>query len=160
MEILAVSYGKISRVAGLEGLSNLQELKLDHNRISRIQGFDDLNSLESLDLSFNSIERINNLDKLTRTRPHLCINRIETLENLDSLTSLSNLYIIANPIHAISSNTYRLLASNRVAIYAYEGSNHIDIDTFMKRNGIEFLHIRPVESETNRASNTQMRSNQ
>jgi Leucine-rich repeat (LRR) protein len=145
LEILAVSYGKISRVAGLEGLSNLQELKLDHNRISRIQGFDDLNSLESLDLSFNSIERINNLDKL---------------ENLDSLTSLSNLYIIANPIHAISSNTYRLLASNRVAIYAYEGSNHIDIDTFMKRNGIEFLHIRPVESETNRASNTQMRSNQ
>lgn len=161
LEILSVSYGKISRVSGLEGLSNLVELNLDHNRISRIQGLSGLPSLKTLDLSYNSIERINNLDSLlSLTSLNLTHNRIETLENLESLTSLSNLYIIANPIRFVSSNTYRLLITNRVAVYAYEGSNFIDIDTLMERNSIEFLQVRPVEPDTNRTSNTLMRSNQ
>lgn len=142
LEALSVSYSEVSRITGLEGLSNLTELNLDHNHIARVQGLNDLPSLESLDLSYNEISKIENLENLTSIIAlDLSHNQIESLENLRMLKSLKTLKIVANPIRFISLNTYRLIVSNDVKLIVYEGSNATDVKEWIKKNDIRFKGI-------------------
>jgi hypothetical protein len=79
LRVLNLNHNFITRIKGLESLENLEELHLDHNRISIIEGLDCPSNLHRLSLYHNQIERINNFD------------------NLDNLNSI---HLGKNPIYA------------------------------------------------------------
>jgi len=54
----------ITEIIGLEHLSQLQKLILDHNKISEIKGLELLKNLKELDLRYNEITEIKGLEHL------------------------------------------------------------------------------------------------
>ncbi|KAI1348603.1 hypothetical protein F5Y01DRAFT_306688 [Xylaria sp. FL0043] len=95
-------------VQDIEGLSDLaatlEELDLYDNLISRIQGLDNLTNLTSLDLSFNKIKHIKNISNLTNlTDLFFVSNKISRIEGLDTLVNLRNLELGSNKIREIQN---------------------------------------------------------
>jgi len=74
----------ISEIEGLEALTNLQVLNLNHNKIVNIRGLGTLGNLQDLNLASNQIEVIKNLDHLTNLkRLNLYGNRIHHVESFN-----------------------------------------------------------------------------
>ncbi|MFX1520480.1 MAG: leucine-rich repeat domain-containing protein [Promethearchaeota archaeon] len=70
-----------TEIIGLERLSNLQKLILDHNKIREIKGLDHLKNLKELDLRYNEITEIKGLEHLINLQElHLSGNPIRTDE--------------------------------------------------------------------------------
>jgi len=65
LEIRFKKINAISEIEGLEQLTNLQELVLDHNKIKEIKGLNALTQLRQLDLRFNEITEIKGLKQLS-----------------------------------------------------------------------------------------------
>jgi hypothetical protein len=92
----------IAKIVRINGLSDLQILRMNDNQLSLIEGLDGLTNLRELHLYNNKIERIEGLDGLTNLRElHLYNNKIERIEGLDGLTSLRKLYLDNNMIYRI-----------------------------------------------------------
>jgi hypothetical protein len=96
LKVLNLNHNLITKVKGLESLENLEELHLDHNRISIIEGFDCLSNLHRLSLYNNQIEQIRNFDNL---------------ENLDSI------HLGKNPIYVRIFNTLGAVTPQTVLEY-------------------------------------------
>jgi len=62
---LDLSGNQISKLEGLDGLSNLTVLYLSDNQISKLEGLDGLSNLTVLDLSGNQISKLEGLDGLS-----------------------------------------------------------------------------------------------
>ena len=121
LTMLDLSLNQISRIEGLEALSNLkilflyknqikqtgdlnnlkslQILLLGSNQISQIEGLGALRKLKIVDLNKNLIIRIEGLHKLSGLQK-LCLsfNQISRIEGLDALSSLQELYLDNNQI--------------------------------------------------------------
>ncbi|KAJ7338962.1 hypothetical protein JRQ81_012864 [Phrynocephalus forsythii] len=73
----------ISRIEGLDHLSNLQHLDLSSNHISSIEGLSSLASLCTLNLACNKITKVEGLEKLINlTKLNLSYNHIHDLTGL------------------------------------------------------------------------------
>ncbi|GLI61365.1 hypothetical protein VaNZ11_003728 [Volvox africanus] len=104
----------ITRIEGLEGLLNLQELVLDRNRIRYID-MDALNGLprlRELRLEENGLRSLHGFHPVARTLQalHVGSNRISEpadLERLTTLTGLLELTLAGNPISR--KNAYRAM---------------------------------------------------
>lgn len=68
LEIRFKKLADISEINGLEQLTNLQELVLDHNKIKEIKGLHALTQLRKLDLRFNEITEIKDLSHLSNLK--------------------------------------------------------------------------------------------
>jgi len=64
LEIRFKNIREINEITGLENLTNLQKLILDHNKIVEIKGLNQLKNLKELDLRFNNISEISGLEHL------------------------------------------------------------------------------------------------
>lgn len=64
---------KISSLSGLENLTGLEHLNLQHNEVSSVEEISKLTNLVQLDLSFNSIDAFEEVTK---------INQLETIRKL------------------------------------------------------------------------------
>ncbi|KAL2112734.1 hypothetical protein VUR80DRAFT_6616 [Thermomyces stellatus] len=119
---LCFRQNSIQTIEGLSCLAEtLTELDLYDNLITRIRGLDDLTNLTSLDLSFNKIRHIKNVDHLTKLRElFLVSNKISRIEGLDNLRNLTSLELGSNRIRQIQnldslSNLEELwLAKNKI----------------------------------------------
>ncbi|MFX1520481.1 MAG: leucine-rich repeat domain-containing protein, partial [Promethearchaeota archaeon] len=68
LEIRFKKVPDISEIEGLESLTDLKELILDHNKIREIKGLDHLKNLKELDLRHNEITEIRGLENLTNLK--------------------------------------------------------------------------------------------
>ncbi|KAI1267591.1 hypothetical protein F5Y18DRAFT_378206 [Xylariaceae sp. FL1019] len=84
--------------------STLQELDFYDNLITKIHGLDDLTELTSLDFSFNKIKHIKNVEHLTKlTDLYFVSNKISRIEGLDSLVNLRQIELGSNRIREIQN---------------------------------------------------------
>ncbi|XP_042565653.1 leucine-rich repeat-containing protein 9 [Clupea harengus] len=104
LKALFLQGNDISLVEGLEGLTTLQELVLDHNRIRVLteNSFFSQTSLLELNLSENRLKDLTHLQPLPRLRRlFLSMNKLEDLtelEKLEVLPSLIELSVTGNPV--------------------------------------------------------------
>jgi protein phosphatase 1 regulatory subunit 7 len=94
---------KISRIEGLEGLTELRNLELGANRIREIENLESLKSLEELWLGKNKITEMKNLDSLSNLRIiSIQSNRLTNLTGLSNLPNLEELYFSHNAVADLS----------------------------------------------------------
>lgn len=91
---------QITRIEGLEALTNLRELYLYSNKIPRIEGLENLTSLEVLWLADNYIGAIEGVTHLKKLRElHLARNDIDSIpEDVAMLSALTSLNLADNKI--------------------------------------------------------------
>ncbi|MEJ2249574.1 MAG: leucine-rich repeat domain-containing protein [Candidatus Lokiarchaeota archaeon] len=84
-------------IKGIEMLTNLKELNLNHNAITDITDLGFLKNLKKLDLSYNYISKIQNLELLPQLEYlNLAGNDITEIKNLDLLENLKHLDLSEN----------------------------------------------------------------
>ena len=95
----------IVEIDNLVGIETLVKLQLDNNIITRVQGLESLTQLRWLDLSFNLIEKIEGLETLRQLEDlSLFQNRITTLEGIDTLEKLNVLSVGNNSISSLDDS--------------------------------------------------------
>jgi len=96
----------------------LTKLQLDNNIITKIQGLETLTELRWLDLSFNMIEKIEGLENLRQLEDlSLFSNRIVVLEGLDTLENLNVLSIGSNLLASLDDSVkYLHLLRNNLEV--------------------------------------------
>ena len=104
LNLSAKKIDDIGEIKGLNLLSELEILQLDHNNLTKINGLDSLKFLRILDLSSNKITKIGGLEQLVNLEElSLELNQIRVLESLDHLTRLRELSFFGNKISRIES---------------------------------------------------------
>ena len=102
LQILNLSYNKISHIEGLDKLPELQSLDLGLNRLTQIEGLEQLLNIQSLALGFNQLTRIQGLEQLTKLRSlYLWHNRLTRIEGLEQLPNLQLLNLLHNRLTRI-----------------------------------------------------------
>ena len=95
----------ILEIDNLLGMDRLEELRLDNNIITRITGLETLTNIRWLDLSFNLIEKVEGLDNLVKmTDLSLYSNRIVELSGLDNLRELNILSVGSNKLQSLEDS--------------------------------------------------------
>jgi Leucine-rich repeat (LRR) protein len=93
----------IADIYGLSEMGRLKNLNLSENRIIEIQGLEELSELKILDLSKNHIKRVSGIESNNKLEElNLSNNRIRYIENLDNLMALKSLNLSHNNIFEIS----------------------------------------------------------
>ena len=96
----------ITKIKGLEALTDLKVLNLNQNNISQIKGLESLVNLEELHLDHNQITIVDGLDQLTNLRRlSLFNNQIVQIKSFENKEKLSTLHLGGNPIYARISKT-------------------------------------------------------
>ncbi|XP_015205713.2 leucine-rich repeat-containing protein 9 isoform X1 [Lepisosteus oculatus] len=114
---------KLTRLANLDKLVNLQWASFSDNDISKIEGLDSCLHLEELCLDGNCISSLDGISKLTRlTRLSLNGNQLLTLDEavLEKLPHLHFLSVESNKIGSLQG-----LHQARALIELYAGNNNI-----------------------------------
>ena len=102
LQVLDLSYNKISYIEGLDKLPELQSLDLSLNRLTQIEGLGQLFNLQSLALGFNQLTRIEGLAQLTKLRSlYLWHNQLSHIEGLEQLRELQSLLLWHNRLTRI-----------------------------------------------------------
>jgi internalin A len=149
---LSLLYNNITKISGLECLSELQRLFVSHNRISEISGLEQLSKLKELYLNFNEISAITGLESVTSLEKlYLSSNQIQSLRGLENLSALQQLYISNNYIRSLNGleNLKSLqqlhLNNNQIkALNGIENLNHlkqlyVNYNQIQSLDGIESL---------------------
>ncbi|XP_071802361.1 uncharacterized protein [Asterias amurensis] len=101
---------KIRYIENLEGLINLQVLKISHNQISKLERLQHLTRLRELDISCNRIAKIEGLETLIHLQSlNLSHNLIETIPAwlAKKLKALRSFHIAGNLLYSLS-DVFRL----------------------------------------------------
>ena len=132
----------IVEIDNLWGIESLIKLQLDNNIITRIQGLETLTQLKWLDLSFNMIEKIEGLDNLVMLEDlALFQNRIVIIEGLDSLENL-NVLSVGNNLIALLEDAVKYLYKlhNKLEVLKMVGNTFKETgDKEYKRRIIAYL---------------------
>ena len=101
MRILGLGANRISKIEGLDALTQLKELYLSENRIKIIENLGANLQLVVLDVSKNQIEHLDNLQSLANlSELWFNDNQIKTTDELDKLVPMEKLqciYVHDNP---------------------------------------------------------------
>jgi len=122
-EILSLdcSSRNISDLGGIEQLTGLQQLILNHNNVSNFNPLLSLTNLTDLRLDFNNISDITTLGSLTGlTELHLDTNNLGDISALSSLTNLLVLRLGHNHISDVSA-----LSAMNSLLFLNMGTNNI-----------------------------------
>ena len=103
MEVLDVSFNRLTGMPERLGLTYLRSLNLSHNKISNFRGLGGLNFLTVLDLSHNEIRSTQELSQVSRSLQKLYLNdnKISALD--ESFTQCTQLKILNLSNNSISS---------------------------------------------------------
>jgi Leucine-rich repeat (LRR) protein len=83
---------------GLEKLTQLTHLALDHNQLSNVKGLEGLTQLTRLSLFNNQLTDMKGLEKLTQLEVLvLAVNQLADVKELEKLTQLRTLWLQGNP---------------------------------------------------------------
>jgi internalin A len=109
-------------LTGIQCLTGLTYLYLQHNAIRDVRPLSALTGLNELSLSFNSVSDLSPLARLTSLqRLNVTSNGVSDLSPLARLTSLRRLYVTSNavsdlsPLSALTTLTILSLANNSVS---------------------------------------------
>ncbi len=136
--ILKLNDNQISKIDGLDGLSELKKLSLANNIIHDIEGLKNQNNLEILTLTSNQIEKLSRLSNLSNLRRlYLNKNKIQDLNEFKDLLTLENLSFIdlsdnmiknLNITQDIPNLTEIYLNNNKIGhIAAVKNLSHVEI---------------------------------
>ena len=143
----------ISKVEGLEELTELKRLDLSSNEIFEIKGLEKLINLEYLDLGGNEISEIKELENLINLKGLILgANKINEIRGLENLVNLIYLDISENPISEIKGlenlvNLKHLVLNdtiiekeslNRIA----EENVHEELKRVIKENNLMYSYYR------------------
>lgn len=106
MEVLDVSFNRLTGMPERLGLTYLRSLNLSHNKISNFRGLVGLKFLTVLDLSHNQIRSTQELSEVSRSLRQLYLNdnKISTLdESFTQCTQLKKLNLANNKISSIEN---------------------------------------------------------
>ena len=104
LKVLFLQANELTRIEGLERLTQLRELVLDKNRIKSIDAcsFPHLINLRELRIEDNGLKTLANLSPLQRLQSiHMSSNRISDLAEMERLAYLPNLMevnLVNNPV--------------------------------------------------------------
>jgi internalin A len=102
LESLSLSNNQLTKIEGLEQLTNLSELNLSWNQITKIEGLEQLTNLSVLELHNNQLTKIEGLEQLANlSRLYLHNNQLTKIEGLKQLANLSELYLDSNKLTKI-----------------------------------------------------------
>ncbi len=94
---------RISKIEGLEALTNMEELYISFNLISKVEGLSTLTKLHTLDLSNNQIATIEGIATLTELEEFwFNDNKVKDWAELDKLipmNTIQTVYLERNPIY-------------------------------------------------------------
>jgi Leucine-rich repeat (LRR) protein len=109
---LELEHNNLTDISALHGLSSLVELNLDNNLVSDLTPLASLHKLEILGLYNNEVESLHGLEALTSLRIlYLSNNRIRDLSPLTGLKQLEHLWLYLNCSDTeFDSAGFRLLA--------------------------------------------------
>ena len=83
---------------GLEKLTKLGELNLNHNKLTNVNGLEKLTQLTGLDLRHNQLTSVKGLGKLPQLEwLYLEDNQLTDVKDLEKLTQLETLFLEDNP---------------------------------------------------------------
>ncbi|KAA3670070.1 protein phosphatase 1 regulatory subunit 7, partial [Paragonimus westermani] len=103
---------RITKIAGLDRLVNLEQLYLSENGITQIEGLENLHKLQILDLARNFISRIENISHLNELEEFwFNDNKVaswDQVEHLTVLKKLQTLYMERNPIYFANTERTRM----------------------------------------------------
>lgn len=114
IEVLDLSFNRISKIEGLNHLENLKKLSLKNNLIDEIKGIEELNNLEHLDLSWNTGIKV-------------------IPDILNDMPSLTNLKLTGCRITDFSKSIEKFFLMNQNFRY-WTNYNQIDIDYYEKHH--------------------------
>jgi len=118
LDLSGLEIENITKIKGLEALTDLKVLNLNHNRISQIKGLESLVNLEELHLDHNQITIVDGLDQLTNLRRlSLFNNQIVQIKSFENKEKLSTLHLGGNPIYARISKTVGEVTPQTVQMY-------------------------------------------
>lgn len=93
---------RISKIEGLEELTQLTYLELGANKIREIEGIETLVKLEHLWLGQNKITELKGLHTLSNLRTlSIQANRLTSLDGIESVPQLTELYVSDNKISSL-----------------------------------------------------------
>jgi len=103
LEILDLSYNRISELRHFEYLQNLRILNLRGNNIESIENLTGLSNLQELNLGYNKIHSLPDLSSLKNLRVlFLGNNNLTELTNIEDLPNLQILDLSSNPLQNLS----------------------------------------------------------
>ncbi|XP_059816223.1 protein phosphatase 1 regulatory subunit 7-like [Hypanus sabinus] len=99
---LFLQSNRLTKIEGMQGLVNLQELYLSHNGIEVIEGLENNKKLTTLDIANNRVKKIENVSHLTELQEFwMNDNLIDHWSDLDELKNakdLQTIYLEGNPL--------------------------------------------------------------
>ncbi|MFX1397094.1 MAG: leucine-rich repeat domain-containing protein [Promethearchaeota archaeon] len=104
LKVLNISKNNINKIGNLNILKCLEELDLSHNKIKTIENLYNLRKLKTLNLEYNEIEQIQGLESnIALETLNLNHNKIVDIKNVNTLRNLKNLSLSSNNIKRIAS---------------------------------------------------------
>ena len=140
---------------GFDGLSNLQNLKLNDNmlRVLKNNVFVGLIQLKKLELINCGIEKLednafhglNHLETLDLSNNHIKVISNHIFKNLRTLTSLS---LYHNNVHNLGNECFKGTINLRDIDFTYNKIKHIDTNTFNELPNLSYLYLSNNEITT------------
>lgn len=146
---------KIAKLEGLSSLKNLKILSIQSNRIIKLEGLQELYNLEELYISHNGIKKLEGLEYNKKLRVlDVASNFIQDVENIEHLTVLEEFWVSRTACTLL----YRQFSSLPCFVFlANHQANNNLIDKFsqierqlgkMKNLDTVYLEGNPVQKES------------
>lgn len=112
--MLSIQSNRLTKLEGLETLTNLEELYFSHNGITKLENLEHNTKLTTLDLGANQVEKIENVRHLSNlTQFWANDNKITDINHFDEqlgpkyMPHLETVYLEGNPAQQAEGSSYR-----------------------------------------------------
>jgi len=148
LQSLNINRNEISRLKGVEGLSNLRVLEANNNWIKDLGDLKNLPKLEVLSLGANRLKQLQEMDlvdkkKAVLTHLDLSANSLEKIENLNEHRALEALHLGNNRISRIE----HLSALKNLEYLRLNDNEIVEIEGLEQLTSLERLDLRYNEIE-------------
>jgi Leucine-rich repeat (LRR) protein len=152
---LDISENSLVTVEGMDGMSSLQNLKINDNSvISSLSGLGNLPSLESINASNCDLQDLIGLDGLSNKFTKLnvsgnkisSLNGIITADNDNNLTGLSSIDLSNNSIESIDELVHLSKLSNLQSV-DFSGNPCADIDEYRTEVVLRLPNIKSIDGQ-------------
>ena len=99
---MSTTFNQLTSVKGLEKLTQLKQLNLEHHQLTNVKGLENLTQLKTLQLGGNQLTSVKGLELLTQlTALHLGGNELTDVKGLEKLLQLTELNLGGNQLTSV-----------------------------------------------------------
>ncbi len=148
LSTLWLENNQLTKIEGLDKLSNLSELLLYNNQLTKIEGLENLSKLSSLWLQNNKLAKIEGLEKLGNLSSlELVDNQIIKIEGLENLSNLSSLGLHNNKLTKIEG-LEKLGNLSSLGLNDNQITNLLPLQIFLKKR-LKILYVKNIGNYKN-----------